>query len=158
MMIDIQPVPAAAVYPLRHAILRPNQRLEDCEFPGDNDRDTVHFAAFSGDVIVGIASAYRQPSPSGDSPAAWRLRGMATAPEVRGTGIGRRLLSACVAHVESRGGTLIWCNARTPAVGFYERFGFVCVGEEFELEGIGPHFRMIRSCGPADHRTSGAKK
>lgn len=157
-MIEIRPASAGEVYPLRHAILRPNRPLEDCEFPGDSDRETVHFAAYSGDTIVGIASVYRQPCPVDDSLSAWRLRGMATAPEVRGKGIGQRLLSVCLAHVESRGGRLAWCNARTPAVGFYERFGFACIGGEFELEGIGPHFLMIRSFGPAEHRTSGAKK
>ena len=37
---------------------------------------------------------------------------------------------------------MVWCNARTPARGFYERYGFVAEGEEFELPDIGPHFRM----------------
>jgi predicted GNAT family N-acyltransferase len=37
----------------------------------------------------------------------------------------------------------VWCNARTPARGFYERAGFAAVGEEFALPDIGPHFLMV---------------
>ena len=94
--------------------------------------------------MIGIASVYRQPPPSGDPPDAWRVRGMATEPARRGAGIGGQLLRACIAHVESRGGVLMWCNARTPAVTLYERFGFFCVGDEFELPGIGPHYLMMK--------------
>jgi hypothetical protein len=36
----------------------------------------------------------------------------------------------------------VWCNARTPAVGFYEKLGFSTIGEEFELPPIGPHYLM----------------
>jgi predicted GNAT family N-acyltransferase len=144
MAILIRQVPAATVYPLRHAVLRPNQRFEDCAFPGDDDPDTAHFAACSGEAILGIASIYKHPPPAGESPDAWRLRGMATEQSLRGTGIGGQLLNACIAHMESRGGVLIWCNARTPAVKFYERFGFSCLGDEFELPGIGPHYLMMK--------------
>jgi hypothetical protein len=38
----------------------------------------------------------------------------------------------------------VWCNARTPAVGLYERAGFAIESGEFEIEGIGPHFVMAR--------------
>ena len=69
---------------------------------------------------------------------------MATAPEHRGTGVGGQLLRACIAHAESDGGLLMWCNARTPAVKFYERFGFLCSGDEFDIPGIGPHFVMMK--------------
>jgi len=144
MTVTIHQVPASTVYPLRQAVLRPNQGLDACVFPGDNDPETVHFAAYQGDAVIGIASIYRQPSPSGHAEDAWRLRGMATEPELRGTGIGGAVLSACIAQVESKGGELIWCNARTPAVKFYQRYGFCCIGEEFELPGIGPHYLMMK--------------
>jgi GNAT superfamily N-acetyltransferase len=144
MAVRVQAVPAATVYPLRHAVLRPNQRPEECFFPGDNDPDTVHFAAILDKAVIGIASICRQPPPSGDPADAWRLRGMATEPSMRGTGIGSALLQACIAHVVSKGGELIWCNARTPAVKFYERYGFYCIGEEFEMPGIGPHYLMMK--------------
>lgn len=75
---------------------------------------------------------------------AWRLRSMATKPELRGEGIGGLVLEAAVQHVVEQGGALVWCNARTPARRFYERFGFTAVGEEWVEPDIGPHVLMYR--------------
>jgi ribosomal protein S18 acetylase RimI-like enzyme len=69
---------------------------------------------------------------------------MATLEEYRGQGIGSRLVEACIEHIRAQGGEWIWCNARTPAVSLYDRHGFRCVGDEFVLPGIGPHYRMVR--------------
>ena len=96
--------------------------------------------------MVGIASLYREPGPGGAH--GWRLRGMATAPEVRGQGFGMALLVACVDHVAAGGGGELWCNARGPAVGFYRRAGFDVVGDEFDIPGIGPHVVMTRTVPP----------
>ena len=40
---------------------------------------------------------------------------------------------------------LAWCNARTSACAYYEKLGFTPRGGEFEIEGIGPHFVMVRA-------------
>jgi GNAT superfamily N-acetyltransferase len=69
---------------------------------------------------------------------------MATVPAVRGRGFGRALLEACFAHVRAHGGTLLWCNARVAALGFYAHLGFVAQGAQFEIVPIGPHFVMTR--------------
>ena len=124
-------------------MLRPSQAFAETVDPGDDDEDTVHFAAFDGDRVVGIASLYREPRPGGPS-TGWRLRGMATEPDVRGGGFGAALLAACVEHVAAAGGGEVWCNARMPALGFYRRAGFDVVSDEFEIPGIGPHVVMAR--------------
>ena len=67
---------------------------------------------------------------------------MASAPHVRGQGYGARALRFGIAEVKKRGGALLWCNARTGAVWFYERLGFSTVGEEFDIPPIGPHYVM----------------
>ena len=82
--------------------------------------------------------------PGRSDAGVWRLRGMATTPEVRGQGFGRALLENCFAHIRARGGTLLWCNARVVALAFYEHLGFVAEGEEFEIVPIGPHYVMTR--------------
>ncbi|MAE73565.1 MAG: GNAT family N-acetyltransferase, partial [Bdellovibrionaceae bacterium] len=38
----------------------------------------------------------------------------------------------------------LWCNARTSAVPLYDRAGFTKIGDEFEIDPIGPHFLMVR--------------
>lgn len=141
--VTIKQVPATDVHPLRHRVLRPHQTLADCVWAQDNDPDTAHFAAESDGRIVGIASIAICPR-EGDPPNTWRLRGMATVPELQGQGIGEQVLSSCLDHAKRQGGALMWCNARTGALGFYRKYGFETVGEEFDVKGVGPHYVMIR--------------
>jgi len=44
--------------------------------------------------------------------------------------------------VAGQGGTMLWFNARTVAVPFYEKHGFATRGDEFEIPGVGPHYVM----------------
>lgn len=67
---------------------------------------------------------------------------MATLPEVQGRGFGTKILEAICEDLRERGGGRVWCNARISAAGFYRRNGFVVVGDEFDLPGIGAHFVM----------------
>jgi predicted GNAT family N-acyltransferase len=80
---------------------------------------------------------------------------MATDATVRGTGAGRALLVDGLERVAARGGDLVWCDARTTAAGFYERFGFTVVTDEFDKPGIGPHVGMVIDVRPAGGRRSG---
>ena len=73
---------------------------------------------------------------------AFQLRGMATAETMRGHGIGRALVRACMDAARKSGAELLWCNARTSATGFYLKQGFQVMGGEFEIADVGPHFRM----------------
>ncbi len=137
---QVRPVGAEDVRPLRHSILRPGQPWDETVYPGDHEPATVHLGAFEGDRLIGIASLYREARPG--KADGWRLRGMATTEDARGRGAGRALLAACVAHVAARGGGKLWCNARTPAVGFYAAAGFAVSSAEFDIPGIGPHVAM----------------
>jgi GNAT superfamily N-acetyltransferase len=140
----VRPVSAAQVRELRHALLRPFEPPEKIVYFGDELPDTLHAGAFEGDAFVGIASVCREPMPGSPDADAWRLRGMATVPAARGRGFGRALLEACFAHIRARGGTLLWCNARVVALGFYAHLGFVAQGEAFQIVPIGPHYVMTR--------------
>lgn len=61
----------------------------------------------------------------------------------RGQGVGRAVLLRLISEAEARGIFKLALNAQTTAIGFYRRFGFNAVGEEFLDAGI-PHFRMER--------------
>jgi predicted GNAT family N-acyltransferase len=144
----IQRVAPEVVRPLRQRVLRPHQTVAEQVYAGDDDPRAAHFAAYDEDGdVIGIASITPEPHPGGDGTADdFRVRGMATDPDRgRGTGAGGALLLACVAHAQAAGAARIWCNARTPARGFYERYGFVAEGEEFPLPDIGPHHLMSRA-------------
>jgi GNAT superfamily N-acetyltransferase len=138
---------AAEVRPLRRRVLRPHQAEAELVYPGDDAPGTLHAGIRDGGALVGIATISREPMPGCDAPDAWRVRGMATAPEARGRGHGAALLEACLTHAAAQGGRRAWCNARTPAAGFYARHGFAVRGEEFVLPGIGPHLLMWRELG-----------
>lgn len=140
--VTVRQVSANDVYPLRHRVLRPHQTLADCVWAQDTDDDTAHFAAEIGGQIIGVASIALCPR-EGDPLNTWRLRGMATAPEWQGHGIGANVLSACLRHAREKRGSLMWCNARSGALAFYRRHGFETVGDEFDIKGIGPHYVMV---------------
>jgi predicted GNAT family N-acyltransferase len=145
--VRITPVAPEVVRPLRQKVLRPHQTIAKQVYAGDDAPGAAHFAAFDDDGrVVGIASITPEPYPRDHDGAsgAFRIRGMATDPDAgRGLGAGAQLLTACLDHARDRGGRRVWCNARTPARGFYERAGFTAVGDEFTLTGIGPHFLMF---------------
>lgn len=145
---DLPPVVAAdapTARQLRHRVLRPHQAPETIVFSHDDDPRTLHAVAWRADgLLLGCASVLPDPEAG---PGWYRLRGMATAPEARGVGLGRALLDACLAHARAQGAPAVWCTARTSAAGFYLRAGFVAEGPEFDFEGIGPHLRMTCTLG-----------
>ncbi|HEV7752114.1 MAG TPA: GNAT family N-acetyltransferase [Baekduia sp.] len=147
--VRIVAVDAQAVRPLRQAVLRPHETLADQVYAGDAVPGAAHFAAFidGDDAPVGVASIGPEgyPGAGGARVGDWRIRGMATAPASRGLGAGALLLRACLDHALAAGAHRIWCNARSPVRGFYEREGFTVEGDEFTLPGIGPHFLMSKT-------------
>jgi GNAT superfamily N-acetyltransferase len=151
---EVRVITAGETLPLRQTVLRPGRSLAAAQFSGDDAPATRHFGAFRDGRLVGTASLFLAELPEQTGLAAWQLRGMATAPEARGMGFGRALVFACVAFARENGARLLWCNARTPAVGFYRKLGFETLGGEFEIPGVGPHFRMrlrLGVCAPT-HR------
>lgn len=144
MEVEIRRVDPASTRPLRRRVLRPHQHLD--ELAADEGREgSAWFAALAGDEIVATAGVMPEPAPDHpDDPGGWRLRGMATDPDWRGRGLGARLVEAAVTHVIERGGSYVWCSARTPARAFYERHGFVATSEVYEKSPLGPHLRMER--------------
>jgi predicted GNAT family N-acyltransferase len=135
-------VRAADTAALRQAVLRPHQTVDEVLAASD---DAPGIAVYDGDTVVACASVREEPMPGDPRPGDWRLRGMASAENVRGHGHGATALQAALGYAEERGAQRVWCNARTPAKGFYERYGFTTVGDEFGIDVIGPHYLMVRS-------------
>ncbi len=136
--------------PLRRAVLRPHLPAAESYLPPDaTASSTVAFAALDGQgEVIGAAVLTPDAPPFGATGGrAWRLRGMAVAPEHRSRGIGGALLDAHIAHVAGLGGGILWCNARIAARGLYERGGMSAWGEVFEEPLIGPHVVMWRRVG-----------
>lgn len=140
---------------LRWRILRPDAEPGSFEWPDFGGPGAATYAVFAGDDPTPRSTVTILPEPCPWRPeasGAWRLRGMATDDGWQGRGVGRLALDATIAHVARAGADLLWCNARTRAVPFYARAGFEAHGEEFEIEGIGPHVAMARPITSGDGR------
>ena len=153
--IIIRPISAAATRPMRKLLLRPDLEIAQLDYPGDDEADSLHVGAYQGDILLGIASIYRQPPKGKTAASLFRLRGMATLPEVRGAGAGGKILRACIGHAARRGGHTLWCDARVGAVWFYEKYAFQKHGEIYLVPNVGPHYYMARQLTPADAALTG---
>ena len=139
--IVVRRVAADDIRALRHAVLRPGLPFDATRFEGDELDTTIHLAALVGTAVVGCASWML--SVFADEPAL-QLRGMAVDPAWQGSGIGGRLLRHSEELFRDSPITLRWCNARTSAVGFYERQGWTVVSPVFDIPTAGPHCRMTK--------------
>lgn len=99
--------------------------------------------AVAGDRSAAILGVARLLPAADDAPR--MLRQVAVAPEVRGTGVGRLLVTRLEERAAAEGAHEVWLNARDSAYGFYRALGYDFVGEEFvsELTRI-PHRRMAK--------------
>ncbi len=137
--MDIRIGTAADTADLRQRVLRPFLTVEEVLAQSD---DAPSIAVYEDGRCVACASVREEPMPDDPRPGDWRLRGMASDPDVRGQGYGAAALLASLDHARERGGRRVWANCRSGAKGFYEHHGFATVGEEFDVEPIGPHWLM----------------
>lgn len=88
--------------------------------------------------------AYLRVLPPGLVYAEPAMGRIVTAPEVRGSGIGRALMNEGLRRVkETFGKTAIRISAQLYLKKFYEEFGFRQAGEPYDEDGI-PHIEMLR--------------
>jgi len=143
--VEVKRISAQDSYPLRLKILRPGMTWDDCVYEGDQDEDlNFHLGAFVDKKLVSVCSFYFDKNDKFPDEVQYRLRGMATLEEFRGQGLSSSLLKTGFPIIKMNQATLIWCNARSSAKEFYHKVGFEAVGEEFEIEGIGPHRLMFK--------------
>ena len=139
-MTTIKKIRVEETYPLRKEVLRKGMTLSH-EMPGDQDSDSFHLGVYEDDQLVCIASFMKNKHPDflGEQ---FQLRGMATAEQARGRGIGRLILKEGIKELKRRKIELLWCNAREVALGFYQKLGFKTHGQAFEVPQVGMHYMM----------------
>jgi predicted GNAT family N-acyltransferase len=142
-MIEVRRACPEEVIDLRHRVLRAGLPRETAIFPGDDAPETVHVVAVDNDEVVGCATMIKN---TWQGERAWQVRGMAVAPRLQRSGVGGLMLKQLqrIAQDDVADVRLMWCNARTPAVGFYERHGWTVASDEFVIETAGPHFKMTK--------------
>ena len=140
-------ISAQDTYPLRQQMLVPTHELKKAKFENDDDEDiSFHLGAFSDAKLVSVASFFYERNPIFSDLHQYQLRGMATLPDYQGQGLSSELLSFAFPIIKQNFCTLLWCNARVSAIGFYEKVGFKKYNEEvFEIDEIGSHILMFKN-------------
>lgn len=118
---------------IREAVFVVEQNVPaDLEWDGV-DRDCLHVIAYTYD---------RSAVGTGRLLDDGHIGRMAVLAPWRGRGAGSALLLKLIAIAKTRGIDSVALNAQTHALAFYERFGFVAEGDDFDDAGI-PHRHML---------------
>ena len=138
---------ASDTYPIRQQVLIPDHDIKKGKFEHDDDDDvSFHLGAFEDSKLVSVASFFYDRNTMFKEEHQYQLRGMATLPEYQGRGLSSELLNMAFPIIKQNFCTLLWCNARTSAIGYYEKVGFQKHDENvFEIEGIGSHVLMFKN-------------
>jgi ribosomal protein S18 acetylase RimI-like enzyme len=129
MGIRIDEAKIEDVYPIRHQVLWPDKPFDFVKVA--EDESGFHFGVYAGPSLVSVISLF----PDGDSKSI-RFRKFATLEDHQGKGYGRELLLFAMKFAQSEGYEKIWCDARTEALGFYEKLGFTRLFDRFFKETI----------------------
>jgi predicted GNAT family N-acyltransferase len=148
---DIVTLDAAQTYDLRRRVLRNGDPAATVGFDGDHVPTTVHLgvvrlAGPRAGEIVATSTWWQTPFEPEPGARAVQLRGMATEPELQGSGLGGMLIEAGLVAMNDNDIEVVWARARSTALGFYLAHGFVAVGDEFvdATTGLAHHVVVIR--------------
>lgn len=145
-MTEIVEIAATDTHDLRRRILRRGTRSDVVVWDGDDDPTTFHLGVRTSDgELVAISTWLLRRYPDRPAADAYQLRGMATAPPHRGSGVSSSLLRSGLDRCTTDGATLVWARARLAALTFYERHGFEAIGPEYvDLTTGLPHRDILR--------------
>ncbi len=142
--IKVKKITYLDTFPVRSAVLRQGKPIETCFFLGDDDKKTTHFGLFKGNHLIGVASVFEVQNENFKQLKQFQLRGMAVLKEYQGLGFGNLILEEVCKFVNEENAEVLWFNARENAVKFYKNFGFLVLGDSFDISEIGTHFVMFK--------------
>lgn len=138
--IRIVPITSAAQLREAHAIRRKvfiqEQHVPEAMELDQDDERAFHVLALDGKRAVGCGRFVAHESEV-------KIGRMAVTLELRGSGIGRRVLEFLMDAARQRGHRKAVLHAQLTAEGFYLKQGFTAIGEVFEEAGI-MHRKMER--------------
>lgn len=143
-MLLIKEITFQEAFAVRHPVLRKGKPIESCFFKGDDEVSTTHFGIYENDKLVGVASLFNQNHDYFSEQTQMQLRGMAVLESHQKMGLGEKLLSHCETFLKKEKKALLWFNARSNAVPFYEKQDYQKSGNSFEILDIGTHFVMYK--------------
>ena len=125
-------------YRLRYRILRaPWGEPEGSEVDAIEDQ-CFHVMAMHNQTVAGVG---RLQYNSADEA---QIRYMAVDKAYEGSGIGRMIVGALEQEAANNAVQTIVLDAREPAVGFYQKLGYLIEAESYVLFGEIQHYRMVK--------------
>jgi N-acetylglutamate synthase-like GNAT family acetyltransferase len=120
---------------LRMEILRKPLGLSFTPQDLEKEKDDILIAAFDDDDMLGCCLLTKITKDQ------LRLRQMAVQNNLQGKGIGASMLSFAELVARDKGFKKLVMHARKTALGFYEKLGYIVIGDEFEEVTL-PHYIM----------------
>lgn len=120
-----------ALEEVRHEVFVLEQSVpKNLEWDGEDER-AYHWLAFDKAKAIGTVRMLRDG----------HIGRLAVLADYRKRGVGKALLNKALRHAKMLNLREAWLNSQQQAIGFYEPFGFVAYGPEFQDAGI-PHQSM----------------
>ena len=123
-------------FALRDKIFVKEQGFAD-EFD-EIDKACRHLLVMDGQRPIGVARVFA------DDPSQYHIGRIAVESDLRGSGIGTKLLSECERFCKEQGAKRVVLGAQVRAKGFYLSCGYTPFGEEY-FEEYCPHIRMEKT-------------
>ena len=100
-----------------------------------HEESDFHFGLFDGDNLCACVIA---------TPGQYKIRQMAVREDLQQQGLGRQLMLQTEHALLDAGANELTLHARDIATGFYEKLGYLAVGDWFTEVGI-PHLKMRKA-------------
>lgn len=121
-MFVVKHIQASETWDLRHRVMAPNCTFDSIKLP--KDEEGLHFGLFEEEKIVSVISLFIENDVA-------QFRKFATEISEQNKGYGSILLNHIIKESLKNNVKILWCNARTTALGFYEKFDFKVVSEKW---------------------------
>ncbi|MDZ7900954.1 MAG: GNAT family N-acetyltransferase [Arcicella sp.] len=126
-MLEIKQIHPSETWGIRHRVMWANKPFEGVKLL--NDDSGLHFGLFRDNVLLSVVSLFIENDTA-------QFRKFATEIEEQGRGYGAKLLEHIIQESIKLNVESFWCNARTSASGFYEKFGLAIVSDTWVKDGI----------------------
>lgn len=120
---------------LRHKILREPLGLHFTQEQLSAEHDSLHLGAYVNNDLAGCLILKAMDDDR------LKMRQVCVVEKFQKHGIGRRMCYFCEEYARGEGYSTLYCHARKTAAPFYDKLGYVVVGDEFEEVGLA-HFLM----------------
>ena len=127
MKTEVVRLSAQETINIRHLVLWPDKPPDFCAL--EDDELGLHFGMKVNSELVCVASLLWLGNDV-------RLRKFATLQAYQGQGIGSQLLVFMLNEMKNKNAVVFFCDARTTAETFYNKFGLQKSGEPFDKSGV----------------------